>query len=107
MKSVLITFDQAYYERIMALLDRLGCRGFTYLEKVQGRGSKIEKSNKKEGRIYIIYEILPFYLFTCRTSVRSSVQCSIQMHVSPTVRSASPSCAVYPATGQLYCHQLP
>ena len=40
MKSVLITFDQAYYERIMALLDRLGCRGFTYLEKVQGRGSK-------------------------------------------------------------------
>ena len=40
MKSVLITFDQAYYERIMALLDRLNCRGFTYLEKVQGRGSK-------------------------------------------------------------------
>lgn len=33
MKSVLITFDQAYYERIMALLDRLGCRGFTYLER--------------------------------------------------------------------------
>lgn len=33
MKSVLITFDQAYYERIIALLDRLGCRGFTYLEK--------------------------------------------------------------------------
>ena len=26
MKSVLITFDQAYYERIIALLDRLGCR---------------------------------------------------------------------------------
>ena len=40
MKSVLITFDQAYYERIMALLDRLGCRGFTYLENVQGSGSK-------------------------------------------------------------------
>lgn len=36
MKSVLITFDQAYYERIMALLDRLGCRGFTYLEKSTG-----------------------------------------------------------------------
>ena len=29
MKSVLITFDQAYYERIMALLDRRNCRGFT------------------------------------------------------------------------------
>lgn len=40
MKSVLITFDQAYYERIIALLDRLNCRGFTYLERVQGRGSK-------------------------------------------------------------------
>ena len=38
MKSVLITFDQAYYERIMSLLDRLGCRGFTYLEKVQEDG---------------------------------------------------------------------
>ena len=34
MKSVLITFDQTYYERIIALLDRLGCRGFTYLERV-------------------------------------------------------------------------
>ncbi|RJU31992.1 hypothetical protein DXA05_05220 [Bacteroides sp. AM54-2NS] len=34
------------------------------------QAAKIEKSNKKEGRIYIIYEILPFYLFTCRTSVR-------------------------------------
>ena len=40
MKSVLITFDQAYYERIIALLDRLGCRGFTYLARVPGRGSK-------------------------------------------------------------------
>ena len=34
MKSVLITFDQAYYERIMALLDRLNCRGFTYLSLI-------------------------------------------------------------------------
>ena len=33
MKSVLITFDQAYYERIMALLDRLGCRGLHTLKK--------------------------------------------------------------------------
>lgn len=39
MKSILITFDQAYYERIIGLLDRLNCRGFTYLERVQGRGS--------------------------------------------------------------------
>ena len=40
MKSILITFDQAFFERIMALLDRMNCRGFTYLDRVQGRGSK-------------------------------------------------------------------
>ena len=40
MKSVFITFDQAFYERIMALLDRQGCRGFSYWQQVQGRGSK-------------------------------------------------------------------
>jgi nitrogen regulatory protein PII len=40
MKSVLITFDQAYNERIINILDRLNCRGFTRIEQVQGRGSK-------------------------------------------------------------------
>ncbi len=40
MKSVFITFDQAYFERIRATLDHMNCRGFTYLEQVQGRGSK-------------------------------------------------------------------
>lgn len=40
MKSILITFDQAHYERIVSTLDRLNCRGFTYWERVQGRGSK-------------------------------------------------------------------
>lgn len=40
MKSVFIVFDQAYYERIIAILDRLNCRGFTYWKDVQGRGSK-------------------------------------------------------------------
>ena len=30
MKSVFITFDQAFYERILALLDRQNCRGFSY-----------------------------------------------------------------------------
>lgn len=39
MKSVFIIFDQAYYERIIEILDRLNCRGFTYLDQVQGRGS--------------------------------------------------------------------
>lgn len=40
MKSVFIAFDQAYYERIVALLDRQNCRGFSYFQQVQGRGSK-------------------------------------------------------------------
>ena len=40
MKSVLITFDQAHYEQILSTLDRMNCRGFTHMEKVQGRGSK-------------------------------------------------------------------
>ncbi len=40
MKSILIVFDQAFYERVMALLDKMNCRGFTYLEQVQGRGTK-------------------------------------------------------------------
>ncbi len=39
MKSVLITFDQAHYDRIIAVLDRLNCRGYTYWDVVQGRGS--------------------------------------------------------------------
>ncbi len=40
MKSVFITFDQAFYERIMTLLDRQNCRGFSYFQQVQGRGTK-------------------------------------------------------------------
>ena len=40
MKSVLRTFDQAHYERVVAALDRLGCREFTFWDRVQGRGSK-------------------------------------------------------------------
>ncbi len=40
MKAVFITFDQAHYENILAILDRLNCRGFTRVERVQGRGSK-------------------------------------------------------------------
>ncbi|MCD8261693.1 MAG: hypothetical protein LUD15_09560 [Bacteroides sp.] len=40
MKSVMIVFDQAYYERIINILDRQNCRGFSYIQQVQGRGSK-------------------------------------------------------------------
>ena len=40
MKSVFIAFDQAFHDRIMTLLDRHNCRGFSYWQDVQGRGSK-------------------------------------------------------------------
>lgn len=40
MKAILITFDQAFYEKIVDMLERNSCRGFTYWENVQGRGSE-------------------------------------------------------------------
>lgn len=40
MKSILITFDQAYYERVISVLEKANCRGFTYWEEVRGRGTK-------------------------------------------------------------------
>ena len=39
MKAVFITFDQAHYERIVDILDRLNCRGFTSWGQISGRGS--------------------------------------------------------------------
>ncbi|MCM1483886.1 MAG: hypothetical protein NC043_06085 [Muribaculaceae bacterium] len=40
MKSILIAFDQAYYDRITTMLEKSGCRGFTAWTEVQGRGSR-------------------------------------------------------------------
>lgn len=40
MKAIFIAFDQAYYERIVEMLPRLGSRGFTAWQEVQGRGTK-------------------------------------------------------------------
>lgn len=40
MKAIFISFNQAYYETILAMMDRNNIRGFTYWEEVQGRGSK-------------------------------------------------------------------
>lgn len=39
MKAVFISFNQSYYEQVVAILDRNHCRGFTFWEEVQGRGS--------------------------------------------------------------------
>lgn len=40
MKAVFISFNQSYYEQVLAILDRHRCRGFTFWEQVQGRGSR-------------------------------------------------------------------
>ena len=40
MKSVFISFDQAYYEQILHILNYSNIRGFTRWDNVQGRGSK-------------------------------------------------------------------
>ena len=40
MKSVLITYNQAFTERIDYMLDRLEIRGFTQWTDIQGRGSE-------------------------------------------------------------------
>jgi nitrogen regulatory protein PII len=40
MKAILISYDQAFHERVIETLTHLNCRGFTRFEQVQGRGSK-------------------------------------------------------------------
>ena len=59
MKSILITIDQAYYNRIIDVLDKNNCRGFSYFEQVQGRGSKTGN---------------PHYLHVARLSAHNSKQ---------------------------------
>lgn len=39
MKAVFISFYQAFYEEVIAILDKEEIRGFTFWETVQGRGS--------------------------------------------------------------------
>lgn len=40
MKTIFIAFDQAHYEKIVDMLEKTNCRGFTAWQDVQGRGSK-------------------------------------------------------------------
>jgi nitrogen regulatory protein PII len=40
MKAIFISFNQAYYDAILTLMDRSAIRGYTYWEEVQGRGSQ-------------------------------------------------------------------
>lgn len=39
MKAIFISFNQAYYEEILNIMDRNNIRGFTYWDNVAGRGS--------------------------------------------------------------------
>lgn len=39
MKAVMIVYNQALTEKVAFMLDRLGVRGYTLWENVQGRGS--------------------------------------------------------------------
>lgn len=40
MKAVFIAYDQAHHEKIIELLDKNNCRGFTSFGETHGRGSK-------------------------------------------------------------------
>ena len=40
MKSIMIMYDQAFQEKIVDLLTRQNCRGFSCWPQVQGRGTK-------------------------------------------------------------------
>lgn len=40
MKAIFISYDQAHYEKILDILEKSNCRGFTSWEMVIGRGSK-------------------------------------------------------------------
>ena len=40
MKAIFISFNQAYYDQIVSMMDRSNLRGFTYWNEVQGRGSR-------------------------------------------------------------------
>lgn len=39
MKAIMIIFNQAHTEQVEYMLDKLGVRGYTLWENVQGRGS--------------------------------------------------------------------
>lgn len=39
MKAIFIAYDQAHHEKIIEILERSNCRGFTAWDQVTGRGS--------------------------------------------------------------------
>ena len=41
MKAIFISFNQAYYEMILSIMDRNNIRGFTYWEEVAARTASL------------------------------------------------------------------
>ena len=42
MKAIMIIYNQAHTEKVEYLLDKLGIKGYTLWENVQGRGTVIQ-----------------------------------------------------------------
>ena len=40
MKAIFIAFDRAHYDDVINVLNHNNCRGFTYWQDVQGRGTR-------------------------------------------------------------------
>lgn len=40
MKAIFIAFDQAHHDKILDILEKNSCRGFTSFGETQGRGTK-------------------------------------------------------------------
>ena len=55
MKAIFVSFNQAYYEMILNVMDRNNIRGFTYWNEVQGRGSKTGAVSYT----HLIMEVMP------------------------------------------------
>lgn len=41
MKGIFVSYNQAYNQEIVEILEELGCRGFTMWQDIAGRGSNI------------------------------------------------------------------
>lgn len=60
MKAIFISFNQAYYETIVNIMDRNNLKGFTYWDVVQGRGSKIRRATLRQSRLAYLELSYPY-----------------------------------------------
>ncbi len=50
MKAVLITYNQAYYDEIAAVLNNNGVKGFTEWNEIKGHGSNTQRHHQHRPR---------------------------------------------------------